>query len=318
LLGAVEQTVEWADRAFADATRCGDTATLGKASFVRAYECFWSGRPAEGVEHGTRAVAHLAQTDERWWLGRAYWIVAINAALRGEFSRALEALAQEQVLGDAMDDPRLQSSAGWTRGGIHALMGEWEAGLAACQRALERARDPVDAALARGFLGGVHLEMGDGVRARPWLEQAAAQCRTFGVGQTHGWFTTLLGEAYRLIGEHERAHALATEGLGITETVQYRYGMARAHQVIGRIAHARGAFDESEQQLRRALEMFVSMGARYDSGRAHLDLAGLSGGQGQRSRAAAHLHEARAVFEALKVPRYVERTNRLAQELGLS
>ena len=50
-----------------------DPVTLGQAHYLLSRGGFWSGRFAEGVAHGRRAVALLQPTDARWWLGAAHW-----------------------------------------------------------------------------------------------------------------------------------------------------------------------------------------------------------------------------------------------------
>jgi hypothetical protein len=72
---------------------------------------------------------------------------------------------------------------------------------------------------------------------------------------------------------------------------------------------AGGALSEAERHLKDALGTFESVQARYDVGRTHLDLAALAHAQGDRKAAAAHRDEARRVFEALKIPKYVERAS---------
>ena len=55
----------------------------------------------------------------------------------------------------------------------------------------------------------------------------------------------------------------------------------------------------------------------FEAGRSHLDLAALTHAQGNQAAAATHLTEAYALFIALQVPRYVERSVQLASEFGV-
>jgi hypothetical protein len=60
------------------------------------------------------------------------------------------------------------------------------------------------------------------------------------------------------------------------------------------------------------------MQARFECGRTHLDLAALAHAQGQPEVAGAHLRTAYALFRALHVPVYVQRTRRYAGTYGVS
>jgi tetratricopeptide (TPR) repeat protein len=87
---------------------------------------------------------------------------------------------------------------------------------------------------------------------------------------------------------------------------------------LGRIALARGSLSEAKTHLNEALQIFHSLQARYDLGRAHLDLAALAHAQGKKAEAAMHLGEAHRLFIASRVPKYVERTEQLAKAFGVA
>ena len=59
------------------------------------------------------------------------------------------------------------------------------------------------------------------------------------------------------------------------------------------------------------------MGARYDVARTRLNIAHLTHQQGDREATTGHLDAALQLFTALRIPRYVERTKRLAEELHI-
>jgi tetratricopeptide (TPR) repeat protein len=231
----------------------------------------------------------------------------------GEFEPALEAEARARAIGEAAGDRQLQASASWASGLIYASMGEWEAGIAACQQGLEQSPDPLSTAVAQGWLGYAYVERGDSPKAIPLLEQAIQQLGQFRFAQFQGWFMVCLAEAHRLNGQIEEALAFAVRALAITQDVNSRYGAAWAQRALGRIAQAKGDKAEAETQLGEALRIFASIEARYDLGRTHLDLAQLAHAQGQQAEASTHLKEAHSLFVASRIPRYVERTEQLAK-----
>ena len=171
-----------------------DHLTLGQAYHVLAMERYWMGHPAQGVEYCQHAIAALERLGEDERLGMAYFVLGLNALSLGCFEQALEAAARVDAIGAATADRRLQTFAAWTTGWIQATRGEWEAGIASCQRALERSSDPLNTAFAMGWLGYAYLEQGDLVRAMPALEQAVQSLHQFGYRRLEGLYTTLMGE----------------------------------------------------------------------------------------------------------------------------
>ena len=312
-----ELAVQHAQRALEEAGRCGDLATRGKAYLVLAQERYWAGHPQQGIEAGRQAVGLLEQAGERWWLGLAHWVVGINFIVFGEFGPALEAGARAQAIGEAIGDPRIQSYATWITGWIHALKGDHEAGIDACKRGLGHSPDPVNTAVALGDLGYAYLE-GDQVgEAVPLLEQSLAQIGRFGFRPLQGRFATFLGEAYLLTGQIEKARTLVTQGLQISREAKYPYGTAWAQLALGRIAQAAGSLLEAEATLKEALHGFATMGARFMLGRTHLAMAELALARANRDAVGTHLTQAHHLFHTLRIPKYVERTERFAQQLGI-
>ena len=130
-----------------------DYLTLGQAYHVLAMERYWTGYPAQGVEYCQQAIAALERLGEDERLGMAYFVLGLNALSLGRFEQALEAVSRADAIGEATADRRLQTFAAWTTGWVQATRGDWEAGIASCQRALERSSDPLNTAFAMGWLG---------------------------------------------------------------------------------------------------------------------------------------------------------------------
>lgn len=290
---------------------------MGKAHYLIGLECYWEGQPQQGIEHGRLAVPLLDQSGEHYWLAQTNRVVGLNLGLMGEFELALEAETRAYAMGEALGDPRLQCYAAWSTGWIYATRGDWEAGIEACQQGLKGATSPHNTTLALGYLGHAYLEKGDVAQAIPLLEQAVLQLGQFQQRRVQSWFTIILGEAYLWNGHVEKARALASQGLEMTRDTKHRYGIGWAHRALGRIARAGGAFSEAEHHLHEALQTFTSIHARFEVGRTHLDLAALAHAQGNQQAAASHFQQAHSLFKALRVPTYVERVERLAQEFGL-
>ena len=124
LRGNLGETRKWVARAVGDAETAGDVATLGRACHVMSYECWWSGRPREGIGWGHRSVACLERSRDRGWLATAHWGVSVNHYLLGELGPAREQLRKILALADPVADPRLLMLASWWAGFLAAEMGD--------------------------------------------------------------------------------------------------------------------------------------------------------------------------------------------------
>jgi tetratricopeptide (TPR) repeat protein len=316
-LGERDQAVQSAQRALAEARQCQDDILMGMAYAWLGAEDFFAGRLLQAVEHERHAVALLERTAERYWLGTANYTLAFSYYFIGEFTQALEAAARIEAVADTIGDRRLQTYAAGIRGWSLATRGDWEAGIAACRDALKRAPDPFETAGALGLLGYAYLEQGNLAAAIPVLEQAVEEAIRYRSRQVQSQFKACLGEAYRLDEQLDKAQQLASQGYELASSIQHGWGAALAQRTLGRLAHTRGNLAEAEVLLQEALGTFASIHAWFEAGRTHLDLAALAHAQGNQEGATAHLTQAQALFTALQVPRYVERTTHLAQAYGI-
>lgn len=314
-LGHQEETQRHAEQAIAAAQECGDETTEGKAHYVLGRDGFWAGRFAEGVRHSLRAVVLLERCGEPWWQGQAYWVAGFNHYVLGDFAKAIDALERARAIGEALDDYRLDTS--WSLGYFYASLGEGDTGIEQCRRGLDGARDPLNSAVAMGFLGYAYLEKGDLDKAIDSLRESVERLRDTGMRQILGWFSVFLAEAYLAAGEVERAGELAASGLEITREARFGYGEGLAQRALGRVAASAGQADEGRRLLGQALATFDSLGVPFEVARTRLELARLAHAAGDPATAARELDEARRSFAELDAPRHEERVQALAGELDL-
>jgi class 3 adenylate cyclase/tetratricopeptide (TPR) repeat protein len=317
-LGEYEQSVHWAQRAIEMAQQCGDEATMGKAYYVLARNGFWLCQFPQGIEYGGQAATLLKHAGESWWLGLAHWAVGVNYTFMGELTSAWEPIARTQAMGDALGDPRLQCYAAWSKGYTATFAGHWETGIAACQEGLARSPDPVNTAVAMGFLGEAYLAKGDPTAALPWLEQAVQSMSQFRFRPLQSWYMTSLSEAHRLHGHFAQARELATQALTISQAIKFLLGVGFAQHALARIAQSEGTFTDAERYIYEAQQTYATIQSRYWVARTQLDLAMLVHTQGNQEAAARHCQEALAAFTALQLPKYVEHTVHLAEACGVS
>ena len=315
--GFRERAMASGEQALADARRVDDRTLIGKAHYVLGYECYFSGRLPDGVRHAREAVAHLRDSREPYWLASAHWVQALNHGPIGEFDAALEAVARVTEIADATQDPKLQSAADWTAGSVLALRGDWDRGVAVARRGLDRSPNPVNTALAMGFLGAIYFEQGDTVEAIPLLEKAVAQLGAFRSLEMHAWMSSVLGEAHFAAGEVDTARALLEEAARTSAKVAYWWGIGWSERALGRMALAAGNPDKARAHLERALAAVESAGARFEAARTRLPLVRVEQAAGNPTGAARLLADAHRVFVEVRAPVYVAQARALARELSL-
>ncbi|MBI2205554.1 MAG: AAA family ATPase [Candidatus Rokubacteria bacterium] len=312
LLGDRELATASARRALEEADRCHDGKTMARAHFVLALEAFWSGPFTEGVTHAQRSAFLLAPAGPNWWLGLAYWVLGFSHTLLGRFRAALEAERRAAAVGEALGNPRLESSAAWTTGGIHALAGESEPAIVACRRGLELSPDPLNTAIAKGWLGYALLVGEDADGAVAMLEAAVTAFERFRF-RAHGWFAAWLAEAHLACGRVARARELAGLAVALARETRQAYGVGVAERVLGRCALVRGALDEATARFDAARTTFTTIEARFEVGRTLMVSAEVVRERGDEAGALATLKDARGIFEELDAQRYLERVDALAR-----
>jgi class 3 adenylate cyclase/tetratricopeptide (TPR) repeat protein len=318
-LGHRAEAAQTLGRSLEEATRSGDEALMGRVHRALAVECVYSGRPLdEAVAHGRQAVSLLERTEDRFWLSQALFALSYSCYFSGDFDAALEAVARLDGLGEATDSRRARANAAMMAGLCYATRGDWEAGIRASERARELAPDPFETAFVLAILGKAYAEGGDLEHAVPALEQAVQLGDQVRSRQYAAWFRTMLGEAYLLSGQLGKAREVASQALAISTDAGFSLGIGWSHHVIGRVARAGGCIAEAEGHLTKALQSFGSIRARFEVGRIHFFMASLAHVQGDHDAAASHIDKAYSIFTGLCAPKHVNRSERLARELGVS
>jgi tetratricopeptide (TPR) repeat protein len=267
-----------------EATQSGDEALMGRVHRALAIECVYSGRSLEeAVAHGRQAVSLLERTEDRFWLSQALFALSYSCYYSGNFDGALEAAGRLDALGEATGSRRARANAATMTGLSQATRGDWEVGIKAC--------DP-HAGAGRSTGGPGSLPAIRGVVSDD------ARCSLCPGGQL------------------DKAREVAGHALDISVDVTYLLGIGWSHQFLGLAARTQGALVEAGRHLGDALQAFVSVQSRFEMGRTLFFLASIAYAQGRNESAGMHLKEAHSLFTALRVPKYVERTEHLACEFG--
>ena len=291
---------------------------MGQAYYVLAAERSLVNQFTEVITYGQQAVDLLQASEERHFLGLTHWLLGRCAGFLGAFDQALAAAAQAYAIGQATADLRLQCAADTVTGWVYVLQGEWQAGIAVCHRALDHAADPFTTTGARAHLGIAYLAQGDVSQAIALLQQAVEQYRQLQYKPFQGRYAASLSEALLADKQCAQAYQAAYEGLEVSQQAHYLYGVGLAQRALGRLAQTEADYEAAVQYLQKALGTFNAIQVQYEVARTHLCLAEIAQLQGDRYALSAHLNNAHHLFTSLRVPKYVERTERLARQWGIS
>ncbi|MDX1486918.1 MAG: adenylate/guanylate cyclase domain-containing protein [Acidiferrobacterales bacterium] len=315
-LGHRTEAIRNLSQSLSEAKRSGENALMGRVHRALALECTYSGRPLdEAVAHARQAVSLLAPTADVLWFSQALFALSYCCYYAGDFDEALDAAVRLDDLGETMGSRRARAES--AIGGLaYATRGDWTVGIEVCQRALDIAPDPFETAFVLACLGKSYSEAGDMDRAVPTLEQAVQLADQVRSRQWCAYFRAWLGEAYLLAKQLDKAKELLGQTLETCTDLKYAVGIGWCHHLLGRVAQARGDLTEAGRHLDEAVQIFQLVGAKFELARTYLAQAEMSNTRKDPERVRRSLGEARSLFRALRTPKYVESTQRLARSFG--
>jgi class 3 adenylate cyclase/tetratricopeptide (TPR) repeat protein len=317
-LGHRQEAARDLGRSLEESTRAGDEAMMGRTHRALATECLYSGRRLpEMIRHAHEAAALLTRAKDNFWLSQALFTLSYACTFAGDFAGALEAAERLEALGQATGIRRAQANGAMMAGLARAMRGEGEAAIVLCERALELSPDDFETSFVLACLGRSCWEASDVARAISSLERAVQLARRVRSVQFCAFFLTLLGEAFLLGGESEKALGAAREALDVSLRVGFRLGVGLSRHVMAKTSKSAGNLAEAQNDLDEALRIFAELGARFEQARALFDLADLAYAQQRPDAVAANLAQAQALFAALDVPKYAERARRSGAEFGV-
>ncbi len=218
----------------------------------------------------------------------------------GRHQRLLEVLEAAQRLAEALGDERRQAQVLSFLSNYHGNVGDSDLALQTGERALvlgERAGATDLLVSGNMSVGEIYRTLGNYPRAREFLRRAIAligpgdEADAFGqVGLPAVRARSHLAWTLSELGEFERAHALAAEGMRLADAAQHAYSVCHACLGLGGTRVRMGDFEAAITVLARgfavseqvpllrppiAADLGVALArcGRVDEGRAHADAA---------------------------------------------
>jgi tetratricopeptide (TPR) repeat protein len=250
----------------------------------------------------------------------------VTATDLGDYDAALaaldEGLALAEKIGDDAFIPRFRNTVGWLR----IDCGDFARGVELSERSYEETNHSSRAghgtgAERRAFIrineADAWMAQGDLAGAAAALEEALHTVQHPPPSRWMTWRYAMhcyasLGQLALHRGDPERARRLADQSLETAAPTRSRKYESWAWRIKGESATARGAWNEAEDALRRALSIAEAIGQPRQTWMSRLALGRLDAARGRREDALAGYRAAWSMIEGLR-----ERTRDPALRAGL-
>ena len=296
--GRPELAIEHCREASAIASAGGFEEIDAFATSCLALVYIVAGKPREALEAGQRALAIFEARGDIWWAGRTLWHLTSAANVLGEGEASLDYCRRALDHGTALNDLRLTAVGWWRTGSAHIHQGDLERGLQCCNEALALAPIPFDAAGARAVRGYGLVKAGRLDAGIADLREAVGWFDSSRLRYVRALYALWLAEGYLRGGDRASARPLIDEVLETSRATGYRYDEGVASRLMGECL-ATEAPAAAEDHVASAIRIFKEIGARNDLAKAMVTRATLRKTAGDIATAQALLEQAYAIFQAL-------------------
>jgi class 3 adenylate cyclase/tetratricopeptide (TPR) repeat protein len=242
----------------------------------------------------------------------ALWCLAVSLGERGRFQEGI-ALAQEGFeLAEASDNAHARVMAEWGLGLVYSLAGDFPRAAALLDRALDLSRRSdfaTQSARIAGQLGYTYAlseRIGEGLSL---IRQALVDLEAMGMVESHSLVVTHLGDACRLAGQLEEAHAAATRALSLARERGERGREADALRLLGDVAARCEPIADAttERHYSQALAIATELGMRPLTAHCHLGLGKLYRRTGDHTKAEEQLTAAATMYGEMGMTFWLEK-----------
>ena len=257
-----------------------------------------AGRLRDAVEVGELALASFEAHGNLWWASRTLWHLGVAANCLGEWDASLNYCRRALDHGIALNDQRLKV-VGWLRlGSAHIQRGDLDLGLECCSKALALTPTPYDAAMVRAACGYAQIKAGNHDAGIVELSEVLAWSERSHLRYTRSYQALWLAEGHIRRGDRGSAKPLIEEVLSTSQTMGYLHFEGRAHWLLSECLSIE-APPRAEHEVKQAINIFENTGARNDLGKAIMTLAGFRQNVDDLNGARRLYVQAREIFRKL-------------------
>jgi tetratricopeptide (TPR) repeat protein len=311
LMGAYDQVIAAAQRAFTLATASGDVVLHALANYYPGLAYRAQGDYRRAIDCLGQTVASLEEARRHERFGRVFLPAVLSRVNLAMCYAELGTFPEGRVLGDEglriaeeVDHPGSLMYAAWGSGLLSLRQGDLHRALSLLERAVGICQDAdlvVSFPMVAVSLGAAYTLGGRVADAMPLLTQAMEQTTATERADFQALCGLSLGEAHLLAGRLEEAHSLAERTLALARQHQERGHQAYALRLFGEIAARREPpeRDQAEDNYCQGLALAEELGMRPLQAHCHHGLGTLYATVGQRAQARTALTTAIELYRAM-------------------
>ncbi len=258
-----------------------------------------AGELRAAIEAGDRAVMIFEARENLWWASRTLWHLAQAAIYLGEWDASLSYCARALTHGTRLNDLRLKAVGLYRTGSAYIHQGDIERGLRYCDEALALNPIPYDVAMAKVFRGYGKIKAGRLDAGLAELREAIDWLDRSRLRHVRLAPVLRLAEGYLRQGEVGGARTLINDVLSRSRANGYRYLEGLANHLMAECLAA-NASAEALQHVDDAQRIFETVDARNDLAKTFITRARLAQRFGDFVTARRLLEDADAIFETLR------------------
>jgi class 3 adenylate cyclase/tetratricopeptide (TPR) repeat protein len=257
-----------------------------------------AGRLHDAVEVGERALAIFEARGNLWWAGRTLGHLTWAANALGEWEASLNYCRRALEHGGALQNLRLRTIGWWRMASACVQQGDLEGGFECCNEALALAPIPYDVAMARAVRGYGEIKAGRLDAGMAELREAAEWFESAHLRHSHLRLDLWLAEGHLFRGDRARARPLIEEVLRASRETGYLYFEGVACWLMSE-CFAAEAPTVAREWIEIAMRILERIDARNDLAKAMVTRAALLQREGDVATARELLERADGMFCAL-------------------
>ncbi len=257
-----------------------------------------AGELRSAIETGEQALSIFEASGNLWWASRALWHLSSAANCLGEWEASLAYCRRALDHSEVLNDLRSKMAALWRTASAYIQQGDTDRGLEFCDRALAIKSIPFDVATAKALRGYGLFKSGQVEAGIAELQEGAAWFQTSRLGHMRLLTTLRLAESHIVRRDHASARPLAEEVLSAAQAAGYVHFEGIAHRLISECL-ARDAPLEADAHVEAAIRILDRIGARNDFAKALVTKAKLRHAEGSDRISGELLTQADAIFRNL-------------------
>jgi class 3 adenylate cyclase/tetratricopeptide (TPR) repeat protein len=257
-----------------------------------------AGRLHDAIEVGERALAIFEARGNLWWAGRTLGHLTWAANALGEWEASLSYCRRALQHSSTLQDLRLKTRGWWRMGSACVQQGDLERGFECCNQVLALAPIPYDIAMARAIHGYGAIKAGQVDAGMAELREAAEWFENAHLRHSHLRLDLWLAEGHLFRGDRASARPLIEEVLRASRETGYVYFEGLACWLMGECLAAE-APKAAAEWVEIALRILERIDARNDLAKAMVTRAALRQRDGDAVTPRQLLERADSTFRAL-------------------